>query len=305
MGYKYNSNIYMINNIQTESILKEINPFIKEMLLECGSMAKDFRKNGIDFELKADGTKVTKADLAVQKFVLDKLTSKYPDFRVTAEEILEGKYASINHENANSDFRWIIDPIDGTSMFANPKENFYGHAIALMYKNDAVFSAFYSPEYELEDFKTNKWSGCYFEASEINNGIFLNEKSISMDKNKNDFKNRRIVLDKVRPETLNTKEFNLEFKSRSASLCLSLLAAGINDSVVVFSNGDAAIWDVIPGNYLVRKSGGICVDINHNEIFPLAEGREAIKPKNNVNRPVISGEYFAGYPIAVKELLKK
>lgn len=290
---------------ELNNLLATISPFVKEILLESGVMAKEFRKNGIDFELKADGTKVTKADLAIQQFVLDKLTSNYPDYRVTAEEILEGKYSSINHENLNSDFRWVIDPIDGTSMFANPKENFYGHALALMHKNDVIFAAFYSPEYELEQYKTNKWTGCYFEASELSNGIYLNETLVSIDKNRSNFQNGRVILDRVKPEDLNTSNFSLEYKSRSASLCLSLLAAGLNDSVVVFSNGDAAVWDVIPGNYLVRKSGGICVDINHNEIFPLKEGKEVFKLKGQIKRPVIEGEYFAGYPLAIKELLKK
>jgi 3'-phosphoadenosine 5'-phosphosulfate (PAPS) 3'-phosphatase len=294
----------MNNSLQTENILQEVTPFIREMLLECGSMAKDFRKNGIDFELKADGTKVTKADLAVQKFVLDKLTSKYPNFRITAEEILDGKYSSINHENMDSDFRWIIDPIDGTSMFVQPNETFFGHAIALLYKNKVIFSAFYAPEHEIEKFKTNKWSGILFEASELSKGILVNEKSSFINNNETSFKERRIILDKVNSEKLNIKDFKAEFKSRSATLSLSLLASGHENSVVVFSNGNAAIWDVAPGNYLVEKAGGICVDKDFKNIFPLEEGREALKLKGQITRPVISGEYFAGYPNAVKELLE-
>ncbi len=292
-----------MNNTEQKNILQEIHPFIKEILLECGSIAKDFRKKGIDYELKADGTKVTKADLAVQHFILNKLTSKYPDFRITAEEILDGEFSSINHKNEKCDFRWIIDPIDGTSMFANPKENFYGHAIALMYKNDAIFSAFYSPEYELEEYKSSKWSGCFFEASELEDGILLNEKNRALDKDKNDFKDRRIVLDRVHSDKLNTKDLKVEFKSRSASLCLSLMAGGIDDSLVVFSNGDAAIWDVIPGNYFIRKSGGICVDSNLKDIFPLSNEKEEVKLKGSMKKIVVSGEYFSGYPNAVRKLL--
>lgn len=299
--------MYNVISMSTElnDLLKEINPFIKEVLLECGSMAKDFRKNGIDFELKADGTKVTKADLAVQKFVLDKLTSKYPDFRVTAEEILDGKYASINHENANSDFRWIIDPIDGTSMFVQPKETYFGHAIALLYKNNIISSAFYASEYEIEEFKSNNYSGIFFEASELSKNIFINSTEKKLDKNKNDFAGKRIILDNIHLESLNTNNFNVEKRSRSATLTLSLIASGLETAPVILGNGDAAIWDVAIGTYLVEKSGGVCVDKNFNSIFPLQDGKEILKLKGQIKRPVIDGEYFAGYPMAVKELLKK
>ncbi len=288
--------------MELNNILQEIKPFIKETLLQCGSMAKEFRKNGIDYELKADGTKVTKADLAIQKFILDKLTSKYPDFRVTAEEILEGDYSTINTQNSTSDFRWIIDPIDGTSMFIQQNETYFGHAIALLHKNQTVFSAFYSPEHKIEGKETSKWSGIYFEASELENGIFVNEVKVQINTNE-EYKNRRVILDNVKHNDLNTEGFKVENRSRSASLSLALLASGVKNSVVVFGNGDAAIWDVIPGAYLVKKSGGVCVHKNFENLFPLKEGKEILKLKGQIKRPVIDGEYFAGYENAVKSLL--
>lgn len=57
---------------------------------------------------KADGTPVSAADLAVERALLDVLTSERPHDAVICEEI--GKLGT-------SPRRWILDPIDGTTPF--------------------------------------------------------------------------------------------------------------------------------------------------------------------------------------------
>ena len=68
-----------------------------------------FATDDLDVESKADGTPVTQADRAAERFVREQLAEHHPDDTVIGEEepIHEGTSAR----------RWILDPIDGTKAF--------------------------------------------------------------------------------------------------------------------------------------------------------------------------------------------
>lgn len=55
---------------------------------------------------------VTEADLESEKYIVDQIRSKFPDHDILAEE-------SDGQNHVDSDFRWIIDPLDGTTNFAH------------------------------------------------------------------------------------------------------------------------------------------------------------------------------------------
>jgi len=54
---------------------------------------------------------VTEADHAAEKAIIDVITNQYPDHFILSEETGEIK--------TDSEYKWIIDPIDGTVNFAN------------------------------------------------------------------------------------------------------------------------------------------------------------------------------------------
>lgn len=69
-----------------------------------------FRRPDLDVEHKADGTPVTAADRAAERFLRAELASRYPDDSVIGEE---------EPDTTGSSGRvWIIDPIDGTKAFS-------------------------------------------------------------------------------------------------------------------------------------------------------------------------------------------
>ena len=67
---------------------------------------------------------VTNADLAAEKAIIKAINKKYPDHAVLAEE-------SANEELAESDYLWIIDPLDGTNNYAH-RIPFYAVSIGLL-----------------------------------------------------------------------------------------------------------------------------------------------------------------------------
>ena len=76
----------------------------------AGAIALGYFRTNVRRELKADGSPVTEADLAVERAVLDVLARERPDDGVLSEE--RGAVA-----RGETDRRWLIDPIDGTAPF--------------------------------------------------------------------------------------------------------------------------------------------------------------------------------------------
>ena len=72
---------------------------------------------------------VTTSDRAFEKFIRAKIKKKFPKHQIVGEEF--------GHKKSNSDFAWIIDPIDGTRSFVigNPT---WSNLISLNYKGYPV-----------------------------------------------------------------------------------------------------------------------------------------------------------------------
>ena len=72
----------------------------------AGSTIRDLR-----IERKSDGTPVTQADRAAERFLRERIAQAYPDDTVVGEEEADHLGSSTR--------RWVIDPIDGTKAFSH------------------------------------------------------------------------------------------------------------------------------------------------------------------------------------------
>ncbi|MBI1328148.1 MAG: hypothetical protein GC136_10985 [Alphaproteobacteria bacterium] len=79
------------------------------------------RSLGLEIETKADGSRVTNADLEADVIITKGLRALNPDIEIISEE---GKN---KHPNGAYDDAWVIDPIDGTNAFIN-----YGNSFAVL-----------------------------------------------------------------------------------------------------------------------------------------------------------------------------
>lgn len=70
-----------------------------------------FRSDDLEIERKGDGTPVTAADRAAERYLREQLAERHPDDAIIGEE--EGEAAGASGR------RWIIDPIDGTKAFTH------------------------------------------------------------------------------------------------------------------------------------------------------------------------------------------
>ncbi len=84
----------------------------------AAELALGYFDSGVSPTLKADGTPVTEADLAVERLLRDTLSSARPGDAVLGEEL---------GQLGESDRVWIIDPVDGTSFFSGRDPNWRVH----------------------------------------------------------------------------------------------------------------------------------------------------------------------------------
>ena len=70
---------------------------------------KYFRHPDLKFDAKKDDSPVTIADREAEQLVRQLITEKFPDDTVQGEEFAE--------QSGTSDYRWVVDPIDGTKSF--------------------------------------------------------------------------------------------------------------------------------------------------------------------------------------------
>lgn len=88
------------------------------------------------FEPKADGSPVTALDRAVESALRTEIAAAAPDHGIIGEEH--------GPENAERDWVWILDPIDGTRQFAAGLATF-GTLIALCHKRRPVIGVIAHP----------------------------------------------------------------------------------------------------------------------------------------------------------------
>jgi len=91
--------------------LAELVGIAESIAREAGALLRDFYRRGVATEYKGDVDLVTEADRASEALIVARLKSALPAHGVYGEE---GARSGLDNE-----FRWYIDPLDGTTNFAH------------------------------------------------------------------------------------------------------------------------------------------------------------------------------------------
>ncbi|MBI4665352.1 MAG: inositol monophosphatase [Nitrospinae bacterium] len=108
----------------------------KRAAREAGKIQEDYRSRGFTVGKKGETDLVTEADLACEEAIIRVIRETYPDHDTLAEE----KGGS----GASSPFRWLIDPLDGTTNFAHGFP-VYCASVALTYGGEPLAGAVFDP----------------------------------------------------------------------------------------------------------------------------------------------------------------
>ena len=98
------------------------------------------RPDSFEVTSKARNDFVSNVDRTAESIIIEQIRETYPNHGIIAEE-------SGLHE-ANSEFTWVIDPLDGTSSFIKKSDQFTVN-IALVENFETVFGVIYVPAMDL------------------------------------------------------------------------------------------------------------------------------------------------------------
>jgi len=214
--------------------------------------------------LKSNTEVVTKIDKDTEKFLIKGIKEIFPNHSFLGEEYgLSGK---------KSDYKWIIDPIDGTTNFTihNP---LWSISLALTYKNEIIFALIYAPLLN-EVFYAEK-----------NKGAYLNKKRIKLS---NDFNRKKQIHTFCHGHRKKDLVFATKYyKERklnsldcrqlgSAAIELCFVASGRVDSIVI---PGAKTWDIAAGVLIASEAGALNYDFKENEWNLKSDGIISCHPK--------------------------
>jgi myo-inositol-1(or 4)-monophosphatase len=251
-----------------------------EIAREAGALLATYFERRVTFELKGEHDLVTEADRASEKLVVERLRTHFPSHSIVAEE-------GGGHTGTSSEFRWYVDPLDGTTNFAHSFP-VYNVTLALEHKGDLIAGVVFDPTRQ-EVF-----------AAERGGGAHLN--------------NRRIRVSRVArledslvvtgfPSRKRHQNVNIHFyyqlammthgvrRTGSAAIDLAYVACGRLDGFWEFALNP---WDVAAGVLLIQEAGGTCSDMHGAPVD--VRGPHILADNTAIHQPMVTlfAEIFAG-----------
>lgn len=114
-----------------------MNNFLKSLITAAGTLCQDYRSRlgSLELEHKSPKDIVTEADLAIERYLVGQIKKQYPGHGILAEE---------TGDHAGTGYRWIIDPIDGTTSFLHGQP-FFSISVAVEKDGELMLGAVLAP----------------------------------------------------------------------------------------------------------------------------------------------------------------
>ncbi|MEO8026100.1 MAG: inositol monophosphatase family protein [Bryobacteraceae bacterium] len=218
-----------------------------EIAHEAGSLLADFFERRVAFQLKGEYDLVTEADRASEKLIVERLTAHFPSHGIVAEE-------GGGHESP-SDYRWYVDPLDGTTNFAHGFPVF-NVTLGLEKAGEMVCGVIYDPTRK-ELFTAERGSGAFLNGRRIHVS-----KASTIDES---------LVATGFPSRKRHQNVNVHFyyqlammshgvrRAGSAAIDLAYVASGRLDAFWEFGLNP---WDMAAGVLMVAEAGGRVTDMN-------------------------------------------
>ncbi len=218
-----------------------------EIAREAGAMLANYFERRVAYELKGEFDLVTEADRASERLVVERLRAHFPSHGIVAEE-------GGGHETA-SEFRWYVDPLDGTTNFAHGFP-VYNVTLGLERAGEIICGVIYDPE-RREMFSAERGSGAW-----------LNNRRIQVSKAA---RLKESLLATGFPSYKRHLSVNIHFyhqlamashgvrRAGSAAIDLAWVACGRMEGFWEFGLNP---WDMAAGMLLVEEAGGRVSDMH-------------------------------------------
>ena len=247
----------------------EMNVMIKACRKASKPLVRDFGEiEKLQVSVKGPGDFVTASDKKVEKILIEELSKARPDYSILSEEA-----GLINNKK---EFKWIIDPIDGTTNFMHGIPHF-GISIGLEHKEEIICGIIYDPIKD-EMFMAEKGNGAFLnnQRMRVSARSKLKDCIIFTGGAKQNKKDREIYLKEY--TKFSTIVIAPIRKMGSASLDMAYVAAGRCDG---FWQRYLNYWDIAAGVILVKEAGGYVTDFKGSSEFVKNETILATNSKIN------------------------
>ena len=259
---------------------------------EAGARLREFLAQGVETEYKGDVDVVTVADRTAEKLIKDRLGLAFPSHGIYGEEG--------TRERLDAEFRWYVDPLDGTTNFAHGLPQFCVSmglerrpaGTGMAQDGTLVAAVIYDPMRD-ELFTAERGKGAWLNCKPIrvSHTPELAESLLATG-----FPSRK------RHDSPNVHfyhEFTLRShglrRAGSAALDLAAVAAGRMDGFWEFNLNP---WDTAAGILLIQEAGGRVTDFSGGH-FKL-DSREVLASNGLIHDELIGlfSDMFAGRDLA-------
>ena len=231
------------------SEMKEYKEFIKLLADESGKIIRKYFRSDLDIDVKKDRSPVTIADRKAEEKLRDLISKTYPEHGIIGEEF--------GNANEDAEYKWILDPIDGTKSFICGAVTF-GTLIGLLKNGEPVLGAFNQPilnEFLIGDNSSAEINGAQTfvrNETDLSNAVLLTTDHLNIGEYQNE-KNFDNLIRKVKI-----------YRNWGDCYGYYLLATGFADIMI---DPIMSPWDSLPLIPIIKGAGGIVTDY---------QGRDAV-----------------------------
>ncbi len=208
----------------------------------AGALQLEGLKREKQIEFKGSINLVTDVDKACEKAIVEVLQGRFPEHDILAEEG--------SGRRKNSEYKWIIDPLDGTTNYAHGYRLFCV-SIALEHKGEIVVGAVYEPNRD-EMFLAEKGGGAALNGEKISVSAVadLNHAMLATGFAYNVRETSNNNLDHFQKFLMKAQAIR---RDGVAAIDLCYVAAGRYDG---FWELNLFPWDVAAGYLMIQEAGG-------------------------------------------------
>jgi myo-inositol-1(or 4)-monophosphatase len=232
---------------------------VRKALYEAGKILMHNFGKITDYEVKeSQSSIVTRADIESEKKIVEIISEKFPDHNTLGEET--------GFQNKNSEFTWVIDPLDGTSNFAAGLP-WFGVIICVLKGSEPVLAGCFMPV-QNEIYFAEKGKGATCNGKGITVSVETKLKNIlaaySLDFSDEPGKTER--------ETRVIGNLVKNIRNLRGTNCLIDFCYTADGKLGACINQTTKIWDIAGPGLIIEEAGGIVTDIHGNQFdFSLNE----------------------------------
>ncbi|MBK9584944.1 MAG: inositol monophosphatase [Alphaproteobacteria bacterium] len=226
------------------------------------SLIRDFNEvENLQVSMKGPGDFVSAADRRAEEIIFTELKKARPDYAFLMEES-----GAIEGNGADAEYRWLIDPLDGTTNFLHGLPH-WAISIGLEHKGEVIAGLIHDPVKD-EIFHAEKGSGA-----------FMRRRRLRVS-GRQDLMLATIATGAPRRSAESRTQFMKEYSAMiavapglrrfgAAALDLAYVAAGRYEG---FWERNLKPWDVAAGAIIVKESGGYIGDLDSSAANPVETG---------------------------------